>query len=644
MAVVQKLQSRLGSNVYTLDNVMISGTHTHSGPGGYSTATLYDLTSFGFSQQNFDVIVNGLAESIVRAHQNRAPSSLKVTEGTLLNANINRSPYSYTYNKDADEYEYNVPKEMTLLSIERNNKPVSMVAWMSVHGTSLNNTNRLVSGDNKGYASWYVERKLNDPDALPGNGDFVAAFAQVNEGDVSPNTKGPHCPDGSPCNEIHSTCNGSVEFCIAPGPGEDMYDSCQIIGEHQLNEALGLLHNPANQSIVSGAIGYRHTYVDFGSIAVAPEYSSTGKAETTCMGALGCSFAAGTIDGPGQPPFVQGMNYSITPDMGILYTLVSLTHMLNEPTEEQIACQAPKPIFLNVGGIEFPGHSQWAASVLPLQIFRVGQLWLVGVPGEFTTMSGRRLQKQVLRTLVAAGEDPDKTVVVIAGLSNEYTHYIATPEEYQVQRYEAASTLFGPQTLPAYLQEFTAIAKALVTNSTLPPSQPVPVYNFTSKLFPVWPGDTHPPLKPYGSVIDQVKSNYAPGETASVSFVGAMPNNNLRTNGTYLSVEMKNAEGDFDVVLVDSDWETVFHWNRPSELLHHSQITIDWNISPGTPSGAYRIRYFGDAKDKDTKALTPFIGTSATFTVSSSSLSSHSLDPSLFSTPRAWFRANTLPK
>lgn len=42
-------------------------------------------------------------------------------------------------------------------------------------------------------------------------GDFVAAFAQSNEGDVSPNTKRAHCLDtGLPCEFNHSTCNGKV--------------------------------------------------------------------------------------------------------------------------------------------------------------------------------------------------------------------------------------------------------------------------------------------------------------------------------------------------------------------------------------------------------------------------------------------------
>ena len=37
--------------------------------------------------------------------------------------------------------------------------------------------------------------KEMDPDSLVGRSTFVAAFAQANEGDVSPNTKGPHCID-----------------------------------------------------------------------------------------------------------------------------------------------------------------------------------------------------------------------------------------------------------------------------------------------------------------------------------------------------------------------------------------------------------------------------------------------------------------
>lgn len=46
----------------------------------------------------------------------------------------------------------------------------------------------------------------------------------------------------------------------------------------------------------------------------------------------------------------------------------------------------------------------------------------------------------------------DDTHLVIAGLTNTYASYITTFEEYGVQRYEGASTLYGPHTLDAYIQ------------------------------------------------------------------------------------------------------------------------------------------------------------------------------------------------
>ena len=42
--------------------------------------------------------------------------------------------------------------------------------------------------------------------------------------------------------------------------------------------------------------------------------------------------------------------------------------------------------------------------------------------------------------------------IVIAGLSNTYSGYITTWEEYQEQRFEAAATAYGPHTLDAYIQ------------------------------------------------------------------------------------------------------------------------------------------------------------------------------------------------
>ena len=83
----------------------------------------------------------------------------------------------------------------------------------------MNNTNQLISGDNKGVASLMLEKHMNEGQ-LPRKGPFVAAFASTNLGDVSPNIKGPHCLDtGLSCDNKHSTCNGRSQLCAGSGPG-----------------------------------------------------------------------------------------------------------------------------------------------------------------------------------------------------------------------------------------------------------------------------------------------------------------------------------------------------------------------------------------------------------------------------------------
>jgi neutral ceramidase len=75
-------------------------------------------------------------------------------------------------------------------------------------------------------------------------------------------------------------------------------------------------------------------------------------------------------------------------------------------------------------------------------------------------MAGRRLRQAVQDIAVEKGIG--NPVITIAGLANSYTHYVTTFEEYAGQRYEAASTLYGPHTLSAYIQEFQRLTRDLL--------------------------------------------------------------------------------------------------------------------------------------------------------------------------------------
>ncbi|KAG5873592.1 hypothetical protein JTB14_014405 [Gonioctena quinquepunctata] len=159
-------------------------------------------------------------------------------------------------------YPYNVDKEMVQLKFvsTKDNKTIGAINWFAVHPTSMNNTNCLVTSDNVGYASILLETSM-DKNALPGQTSFVGAFASSNLGDVSPNTKGPMCINtGEKCDGPTSTCKGSAKYCIAFGPGKDMYESTEIIAKKMYEKAQELLKDSGTE--VEGDIKYVHQFVD----------------------------------------------------------------------------------------------------------------------------------------------------------------------------------------------------------------------------------------------------------------------------------------------------------------------------------------------------------------------------------------------
>ena len=63
---MEKLEESLGDDaLYSTDNVILSATHTHSGPGGYMQYVLFQFTSCGFVQQSFQALVDGISRVIL---------------------------------------------------------------------------------------------------------------------------------------------------------------------------------------------------------------------------------------------------------------------------------------------------------------------------------------------------------------------------------------------------------------------------------------------------------------------------------------------------------------------------------------------------------------------------------------------------
>ncbi len=92
------------------------------------------------------------------------PGFIYVNSGQLLDSSINRSPTAYLNNNQAERarYTYDTDKNMTLLKFtDTNGTDLAVISWFAVHATSMNNTNKLISGDNKGYSSMLFEQDIN---------------------------------------------------------------------------------------------------------------------------------------------------------------------------------------------------------------------------------------------------------------------------------------------------------------------------------------------------------------------------------------------------------------------------------------------------------------------------------------------------
>lgn len=297
---------------------------------------------------------------------------------------------------------------------------------------------------------------------------------------------------------------------------------------------------------------------------------------------MGYSFAAGTTDGPGAFDFRQG-----TTSDNPLWNAVR--DFIAEPSQQDIACHGQKPILIATGRAVYP--YAWQPTVVPTQIFTIGDAAMFGLPGEFTTMAGRRLRSEISKITKERGVEIQS---ILCGLSNIYTSYITTPEEYDIQRYEGASTIFGPHTLSIYIQQFKKLLTAMISNTSVPPG-PAPQdqdrkqISLVTKVY----YDGHAFRSGFGYVLKQPKKLYARGETVSCSFTSGNPRNNLMTDSSYFFVERINQDGSWTIVSTDANWETKFIWTRTSMIMGRSNIAFYWEIPGETLPGEYRIRHKG---------------------------------------------------
>ncbi len=569
--VIQRVQQQWGSD-YGESNIMITASHTHAAPGGVTRYSLYNVTTLGWHQDTFEATVDGAMEAINRAHADLAPGNLTVSQSKLTGVGAQRSAEAQANDPAylTDELVDGVDPTNITLRLERDGQTRALINWFAIHPTSLTSKNTLVSTDNKGYAQWLIEHEDHGVDHYSGTGDgFVAAFANSNTGDVSPNT---NLRPGS-------------------GPTEDQVENMKIQGTKQA-EAVRAQLAENGDSVGEGLDSAIH-YADFSNIPVMPKFSGTGKVQHTCDASLGQSFAAGSVEDGGGGLDVFGEGVGANPFFG---ALAEATYKISPELKE---CQAPKDNLLAVGAVDAVQEK------LPVQIMRFGDYYILGLPGEMTGAVGVQYRKDMAELFGV-----DESHIIVQGYTNAYAHYVTTPEEYDAQQYEGGATIFGRYSMGAFRQVLNTVGLSMRENRELELGEKAPtpatVSSAQGKVLYDLPGAG----KQFGEQT-VAPADTSRGETVSAEFVGAHPNNNLKHGSSYLEIQRFDGQH-WVYVTGDNDPETTFSWQR--RLAAQSRVTISWNIPADAEAGTYRIVYHGDSKDSSGK-ITPFTGTSSEFQV-----------------------------
>jgi neutral ceramidase len=596
--VLKRLARKLPGE-YDASNVLLAGTHDHSAPSNVAFRTLYNQANGvrGFDRLNYDIIVDGIVDAIVRAHNSRRPATIEVARGHLPGATHNRSALPYAQNPDAADYPENVDDTMTLLRFTgTDGAPIGALNWFAHHPTSLNHEVRLVHGDSKGYAAYRMEQEMSKL----GGAHFVAGFSNGAMGDVTMNAPNPRDPVGP---------------FLRPSdvdPSVTVYDDARIHGNIQYQEAMRLYQGAAER--VHGGVYFKHRYLEFQNLPVDPAYGAPPGART-CVAAIGAGFVSGTEEGGTVlfPSLHEGE---------LVYRGRPANPFIGS---EMRRCQAEKQVLLPAGDMPL-FFEPWVDTIVPFQVLAIGNVGIVGTSFEQTTMVGRRVRKVLQATLGVMGA----TDVVIASIANSYNMYMTTREEYAKQHFEGSFTHFGPWSAAAWLEQTDRLARALVEGRDLPRG-PEPA-DRSSEMHRTWIDaigvllDAPPWNGAFGDIAKDVDAKYPVGShRVSVTFWSAHPRTaQLRQRAGALSpsftyLEVQRQEGsDWTTLATDADPTTRFRWKRWGNfMVPLSQTTIEWD--PGDAAqGTYRIVHHGVAKHSWLgffERYETFEGKSSTFTL-----------------------------
>ncbi len=474
------------------DRLLLSATHTHSGPGnmtGHKTYDAFGTPVGGFDPELLRYLADRISGAMLEALGRMAPARAGWGQTAVWRLTRMRSLAAH----QADLYGWPSPfrpppgldqpalaeidPTLTVFRVDTlagpgAYRPAGAWALFAMHGTGIPPANDVYDADVHGVAAAVFERRIDElarGSPAPAEPSSIAMFANGAEGDVLPNTRFPE--------RVCATL--VVRREQRPGnwrtpPGGDV---ALPRGGADARECLD--------------IGIRDTWEvgeRLGQAAAALFAAMTDSLSNDVR--LSRGFAQVPLRGPGAP---AGLCSGPRPGMAQLagaetrqtrylgFRWLGLFPSGIEPGGHAVAwsgdCHSPKRTPLKTLQSFLAGQHGFEEAAQFL-VARIGEVLVGAVPFEPTTTAGARM-RAALATAASSPSGPRRTILV--GLANNYVSYVATRLEYQRQYYEGGSTLYGPASADVYAGELARLARQLAHAGWASPPTPVPP-------FPVFPG------------------------------------------------------------------------------------------------------------------------------------------------------------
>jgi neutral ceramidase len=549
--MVKQIGDALASRGFSERNILISASHTHSGPGGFanfptlnttapSLQTVRDPLSFArllkpdaADPQLYTFLVHQITAGIRRADSDLAPAEAGWGSARLLGITRNRSleahladhgvQREYGQGKESEDpggYEHTIDPDVNVLRVDklvrrkRKLRRVPIGGWSTFadHGTVTKSSFPFYNADHHASAMRVFEQKVRKSGKVPRRQEVLNVYGNTNEGDQSAGL------DRS-------------------GPAASDY-----VGRVEAAAMLRAWRGAKRRLTRTPRIEMRWTRVCFcGQVVDGRQVASESQ--------VGLPFLTGSEE-----------------ERGPLY---DITHQHFEGRRKAVDAGDPHGYKLSA-----PGVGAGVPHAVPLLALRIGPRLVVSLPGEGTKEVGARIRAAVSAAVAGSGIDK----VVVSGLANEFILYLTTPEEYDRQHYEGGNTQFGRESSVFLQNSISALAGTLARGRAAPAAYP---FDPTNGVRPT--GAAYGSGAASGTDPGQPAGSYRRLRRATLAWDGGALGLDRPVDRAFVTAQRKNKRGRW--VPYESDLGLGMLWTVSAG----GRYLVRWEIPLAAPRGRYRL-------------------------------------------------------